>query len=64
MVEYTTWTEIGHEVYQDMGGTYTNRESAQSVTSTLAEFWNQNTDRLRQASEAEARRIARQNMNV
>lgn len=64
MVEYTEWTEIGHEVYKDMGGQYGSRQAAQSVTSTLAAFWQQNTDRLRAASRSEARRIARQNMNV
>jgi len=64
MVEYTEWTEIGHEVYKQKGGTYTGRGSAQSVTSTLAEFWQQNTERLRSASRSEAREIARQNMTV
>jgi len=64
MVSYTEWTEIGHEVYKSKGGQYGNRQAAQSVTSTLAAFWRQNTDRLKAASRSEARQIARQNMTV
>lgn len=64
MVSYTEWTSIGHDVYKEKGGTYTASSSAQSVTSTLAEFWSQNTDQLRSASRSEARRIAQNNMTV
>jgi hypothetical protein len=64
MVSYTEWTRIGHEVYKAKGGTYTGEGSATDVTETLAEFWQQNTGRLRSASSSEARQIAEQNMAV
>jgi len=64
MVDYPTWTRIGHEVYKAKGGRYADEQAAQSVTSTLAAFWSENTERLRSASESEARRIAEQNMTV
>lgn len=64
MVAYTDWTRIGHEVYKSLGGTYPDESTATDVTRTLAEFWQNNTDTLRAASESEARRIARDNMSV
>lgn len=63
MVSYTDWTRIGHNVYRDLGGTY-DESTAVSVTQTLAAFWSDNKTDLEDASEAEARQIARQNMNV
>jgi hypothetical protein len=64
MVDYPTWTEIGHEVYKSKGGAYTGSSSAQQVTSVLAEFWSQNTETLREASRSEAQRIAEREMTV
>lgn len=64
MVEYTEWTEIGHEVYKQKGGRYGSREAAQNVTSVLARYWRQNTDQLRSASRSEARDIASREMSV
>ena len=64
MVEYTEWTEIGHSVYKQKGGTYSGRESAQQVTSVLADFWRQNKDTLKAASRSEARQIAQSEMTV
>jgi hypothetical protein len=64
MVTYTEWTSIGHEVYKAKGGTYSGREAAQQVTSTLASYWRENTADLRAASSSEAREIARNAMRV
>ena len=64
MVEYTEWTEIGHSVYKSKGGTYSGRESAQQVTSVLAEYWRENRADLVSASRAEARRVAESEIRV
>ena len=64
MVSYPTWTEIGHEVYKRKGGRYTSSSSAQEVTSVLAEYWSENTEKLKNATEAEARRLAENQMSV
>jgi len=64
MVEYTNWIEIGHTVYKAKGGTYSGRESAQQVTSVLADYWQENTAQLRSASRSEAETIAQREMQV
>jgi len=64
MVDYSTWTKIGHEIYKEKGGTYRGKAAAPQLTSTLAAFWRENKDQLKSASRSEARQIARQNMTV
>lgn len=64
MVTYSQFIEIGHTVYKQKGGVYDTKQSAPDVTSTLADFWNQNTDTLEAASRTEARQLVQQNMSV
>lgn len=64
MVEYTTWVSLGHDVYKSKNGQYNGREAAQTVTQTLATYWSENKDRLKGATESQARQILQKEMKV
>lgn len=63
MVEYTEWTQIGHEVFKQKGGRY-GSETAVDVTQTLASYWSENKERLQNMSRSQARSLAQAEINV
>jgi len=63
MVDYTTFIELGHEVYKEKGGTYQEGTAAELVE-VLAGFWSRNKQELKTIGRREAKRIIQQNLNV
>lgn len=63
MVDYTEFVELGHEVYQEKGGTYDENTAAELVE-ILAGFWQRNKEELKTIGRREAKRIIDRNLNV
>lgn len=63
MVDYTTFIEIGHEVYKEKGGTYQENTAAELVE-TLAAFWSRNKDELKTIGRREAKKVIERNLSV
>lgn len=63
MVDYTTFIEIGNEVYKEKGGTY-SEDTAAELIQVLGEFWSRNKEELKQIGRREAKRIIERNLNV
>lgn len=53
MVQYTVWTSVVHEAFQDLGGDYESMPATE-VTSQAAAYWQENKGRLRGFSRSEA----------
>lgn len=58
MVEYTEWTAIVHDVYQDRGGDYTGQGVVEAVTRAAARFWNENKQEIIRLGLEAARTLA------
>lgn len=63
MVDYTTFIQLGHEVYKEKGGTY-NQGTAVDLVETLGLFWSRNKEELKTIGRREAKRLIEENMNV
>ena len=63
MVDYTTFVELGHEVYQEKGGTYEEGTAAELVE-ILAGSWQRNKAELKTIGRREAHRTIDRNLNV
>lgn len=63
MVDYTTFIELGHEVFKEKGGTY-QEDTAAELVEILAAFWQRNKEELKTIGRREAKRIIDENMDV
>jgi len=63
MVDYTTFIELGHEVYKEKGGTY-QEGTAADLVQTLAAFWSRNKEELKTIGRREAKRVIERNLSV
>jgi len=64
MVTYQTWTSILFEVAKSEGAQFENISDGASVVNVAAEVWQERKEELATATAAEARDIARQEIEV
>lgn len=63
MVTYSEFISVGHEAYQELGGTY-DEDTAAELVEILARFWQRNREELTTIGKREAKRIVKKNLNV
>lgn len=67
MVSYQRWTSIAYEVARQKGATLEGpgtQDENQALVSLIAEVWNERKDEISTSTVAEARNVARQEIEV
>lgn len=64
MVSYQTWTSIVFDVAKSEGARFENINDGAAVVSVAADVWNERGNQLKTATAAQARDVARQEIEV